>query len=74
MLHVQKCSELEKIFDRFQQVDRGAADETAGTGLGLALASKIITEHNGTIVVNSKPGKTSFRISLPTTKTSGGAS
>ncbi len=36
-----------------------------GTGLGLALVSKIIAEHDGWIAVDSVPGKTEFRISLP---------
>ncbi|MEP5731863.1 MAG: ATP-binding protein [Sulfitobacter sp.] len=36
-----------------------------GTGLGLALVSKIISEHGGWISVDSVPGKTVFRISLP---------
>lgn len=36
-----------------------------GTGLGLALVSKIISDHDGLIAVDSKPGKTVFRISLP---------
>lgn len=36
-----------------------------GTGLGLALASKIVSDHNGWISVNSVPGRTVFRISLP---------
>ena len=36
-----------------------------GTGLGLALVSKIISDHNGTIGVTSRPGVTTFRISLP---------
>jgi two-component system nitrogen regulation sensor histidine kinase GlnL len=36
-----------------------------GTGLGLALVSKIIAEHDGWIAVSSAPGKTVFRISLP---------
>jgi two-component system nitrogen regulation sensor histidine kinase GlnL len=36
-----------------------------GTGLGLALVSKIITDHEGWISVESVPGRTSFRISLP---------
>ncbi|MGC1494627.1 MAG: ATP-binding protein [Sulfitobacter sp.] len=35
-----------------------------GTGLGLALVSKIISEHGGWISVTSAPGKTVFRISL----------
>ncbi|MEP2530520.1 ATP-binding protein [Shimia sp.] len=36
-----------------------------GTGLGLALVSKIISDHNGMITVDSVPGRTVFRISLP---------
>ncbi|MBZ4022884.1 PAS domain-containing sensor histidine kinase [Rhodobacter sp. TJ_12] len=36
-----------------------------GTGLGLALVSKIISEHNGWINVDSVPGRTVFRVSLP---------
>lgn len=40
-----------------------------GTGLGLALVSKIISDHGGWIGVDSVPGKTVFRISLPIAKT-----
>ncbi|MCL3883656.1 ATP-binding protein [Marivita sp. GX14005] len=36
-----------------------------GTGLGLALVSKIIADHDGWIAVDSRPGRTAFRISLP---------
>jgi two-component system nitrogen regulation sensor histidine kinase GlnL len=36
-----------------------------GTGLGLALTAKIISDHGGWISVNSVPGRTVFRISLP---------
>ena len=36
-----------------------------GTGLGLALVSKIVSDHNGWISVDSVPGRTVFRISLP---------
>ncbi|OCX63099.1 PAS domain-containing sensor histidine kinase [Thioclava sp. SK-1] len=36
-----------------------------GTGLGLALVSKIISEHGGWINLDSVPGRTVFRISLP---------
>lgn len=36
-----------------------------GTGLGLALVSKIISDHNGWISLDSEPGRTTFRIALP---------
>ena len=36
-----------------------------GTGLGLALVAKIVAEHDGWITVDSEPGHTAFRLSLP---------
>ena len=36
-----------------------------GTGLGLALIAKIVADHDGWISVDSVPGRTVFRISLP---------
>ncbi len=36
-----------------------------GTGLGLALVSKIMADHDGWVSVDSVPGKTVFRLSLP---------
>ncbi|WP_415184001.1 two-component system sensor histidine kinase NtrB [Phaeovulum sp.] len=36
-----------------------------GTGLGLAVVSKIIAEHGGWVTLESTPGRTILRISLP---------
>ncbi|CAM3218330.1 two-component system, NtrC family, nitrogen regulation sensor histidine kinase GlnL [Paracoccus aminovorans] len=36
-----------------------------GTGLGLALVSKIVADHGAWIALDSRPGRTVFRISLP---------
>ncbi len=36
-----------------------------GTGLGLALAARIVSGHGGWIAATSRPGHTVFRISLP---------
>lgn len=36
-----------------------------GTGLGLALVSKILSDHGAWLHVDSRPGRTTFRISLP---------
>ncbi len=36
-----------------------------GTGLGLALVSKIIAAHDGWLTIESRPGRTVFRVSLP---------
>ncbi|MCI0442807.1 ATP-binding protein, partial [bacterium] len=37
-----------------------------GTGLGLAIVQRIVTEHHGSIHVNSQPGHgTRFEVRLP---------
>ncbi|MCV6585333.1 MAG: ATP-binding protein, partial [Marinibacterium sp.] len=47
------------IFDPF------VSGRENGTGLGLALVSKIMSDHNGWISVTSVPGRTVFRLCLP---------
>jgi len=47
------------IFDPF------VSGRENGTGLGLALVSKIVSDHGGWISVTSVPGRTVFRLSLP---------
>ncbi len=47
------------IFDPF------VSGRENGTGLGLALVSKIVTDHDGLIAVDSVPGRTVFRVCLP---------
>ena len=37
------------------------------TGLGLSLVHRIISDHGGTIRVESRPGRTCFTFSLPAT-------
>jgi two-component system, NtrC family, nitrogen regulation sensor histidine kinase GlnL len=49
----------DEIFDPF------VSGRENGTGLGLALVSKIIDAHRGWVGVESAPGRTCFRISLP---------
>ena len=55
-----KKEHLENIFNPF------FTTKTDGVGLGLAIVSKIVDEHNGTITIESEPGKgTIFRLYLP---------
>ena len=39
--------------------------KTSGSGLGLALVAKIVGDHGGLIAVDSRPGRTEFRLHLP---------
>lgn len=36
-----------------------------GTGLGLSISRRIVEEHGGTLTVDTRPGRTLFRIDLP---------
>ena len=59
-------NELERIFDRFYQVDAGSTRKFGGNGLGLALTKITITKHNGKIWAHSVVGEgSSFHIILP---------
>ena len=51
----------DKIFDPFfstKEVGRG-------TGIGLSIANSIVHEHDGKIVLKSKPGETTFKVVFP---------
>ena len=55
---------LERIFDRFYQVDPSRSSE--GSGLGLAIVKEIALIHGGGISVESSPGQGSaFTVTLP---------
>jgi signal transduction histidine kinase len=58
--------QLERIFERFHQVDGSLSREQGGTGLGLALARELARLHNGNVTVRSTLGEGSvFRVDLP---------
>jgi signal transduction histidine kinase len=58
--------QLERIFERFYQVDQSLVRRFGGTGLGLALCKSIVEIHGGTIEVRSSVGDGStFLVRLP---------
>ncbi|MBN1890250.1 MAG: GAF domain-containing protein [Thermoflexales bacterium] len=58
--------QLDRIFDRFYQVDGSTIRRYGGVGLGLALVKEIAEAHGGQVSVQSAPGEgTSFWVSLP---------
>jgi len=51
----------DQIFDPFFTT-KGVGQ---GTGLGLAIVARVLQQHNGEIELESRPGQTRFRVSLP---------
>jgi signal transduction histidine kinase len=59
-------TDLERIFEEFQQARDTNGERPEGTGLGLALSRSLVELHGGRIWVESEPGKGStFTFTLP---------
>lgn len=65
-----EAKDIPHIFDRFYRADISRTkQEIPGYGLGLSIAKKIVTEHSGSIAVQSELHKgTTFTIAIPMTK------
>jgi signal transduction histidine kinase len=58
--------EARRIFDRFYQVDQSLTRQRGGCGLGLSIVKFIVEAHDGSVEVQSEPGKGStFRVKIP---------
>ncbi len=61
--------QLERIFEKFHQVEDSLRRSIAGTGLGLAITKGLVEAHHGRIWVESEIGKGStFTFTLPMSK------
>ena len=62
-------NEIDKIFERYYQVNFSINKRIAGTGIGLSMVKSYVGLHHGQIEVTSKPGlETCFKITIPTNK------
>jgi two-component system, OmpR family, sensor histidine kinase KdpD len=53
-----------RLFERFYR-SPSVKNQVPGFGLGLAIANNIVQAHHGELTVNSRPGETIFRMTLP---------
>jgi signal transduction histidine kinase len=68
--------ELERVFERFYQVEKSRVQDSGrkGSGLGLAIARELVEAHRGRITAHSQPGQgTTFAVRLPLSPTPPGA-
>jgi signal transduction histidine kinase len=56
--------EQRRIFDRFYRSPR-VKTQIPGSGLGLSIAASIVQAHGGSLTVASRPGETTFTVTLP---------
>jgi len=58
--------DIKRLFDEFYRVENKINQNVKGTGLGLALAKKIVEAHKGRIWITSEIGKgTTFHFTIP---------
>lgn len=59
-------NEISKLFQKFKRLDNSARRKIGGTGLGLAICKEIVTQHGGSIWIESTEGQgTTVYFTLP---------
>ncbi|WP_225849971.1 cell wall metabolism sensor histidine kinase WalK [Streptomyces sp. HPF1205] len=58
--------DAERVFDRFFRADPERARDTGGAGLGMSIVKAVVQAHNGTVTLDTAPGKgLTVRVRLP---------
>jgi two-component system sensor histidine kinase BaeS len=61
---------LPHVFDRFYRGDHPRAEQTGGSGIGLAIVRELVHVHGGVVTAASEPGRgTTMAVRLPLTCT-----
>jgi two-component system OmpR family sensor kinase len=61
-----------EVFERFARGDASRSRGAGSTGLGLSIVAAIVAAHDGTVSVQSRPGRTEFSVELPMVETNAG--
>ncbi|WP_332519906.1 HAMP domain-containing sensor histidine kinase [Speluncibacter jeojiensis] len=60
------AEDAERVFERFYRADTSRTRESGGTGLGLSIVAALVAAHDGTVTLDSAPGRgATFRVTLP---------
>lgn len=62
--------EQSRIFERLYR-SPSVRNQIPGSGLGLSIAQSIVRAHHGDLIVTSRPGETTFRLTLPVDQKAG---
>ncbi|MGI5128727.1 sensor histidine kinase [Pseudonocardia sp. CA-107938] len=54
------------VFERFARGSESRSRENGSTGLGLSIVDAVVAAHGGKVELTSRPGRTEFRVDLPT--------
>jgi len=63
---------LPEVFERFARGDGSRSRAAGSTGLGLSIVAAVVAAHGGEVTATSRPGMTSFRVTLPLARAEAG--